>query len=236
MKKIVLGLLLSCIGSSGYALPFCVADPLLKSFSTSSYSQGRRGHRGPRGPTGPVGKTGRSGKDVSFVADRAYLLAPTTLYPIDIDFDSLPMVVPVDHDDLQCPYFEDVTNSFIVPEGGVYQVDYFLKAARVNQVPRTSPAVDTSGLVIGLLIDADLSRAIGLRSLPLVSSTAPLADLVFGTHRIVIRLEKDQRIQLAVLAEPIQQGEGGGVISMQFVQTGSVVDEVAYLSIKKICE
>ncbi len=231
MKKIVYGLLVSFIGISSFTFGFdTVPDPLQKTFLIKDHCRGPRGHKGPRGHTGHrghEGKQGIPGSGVFSIYDRAYLLAPST--SIQINPDDLPMPVPVNLSDLNKPYFNSGTNSFIVPESGVYRIDYFLNSAFVDAQP--SGKSDSGGLVMGIVIDNDTDHPIGIRKLPLTGSLVPGEYVVWGTHQVFVRLTTGQKVQLDILANP--NGDSVPVI-MEFIQFGDVDDEVAYLSIEKV--
>jgi hypothetical protein len=246
MKIIRYCLFLSCIELTGYASGFensCLQHGLndvafIQKNVNKRHHRGRRGHRGSRGNRGPDGENGRPGVSISSVMDRAYFMSPNSEYPdrFVLKPGDLPMVVPVDHTDLGSFFFEQVTNSFIVPESGLYQITYFMKAARLEQFQPSSGLNDAGGLVMGILIDANLSTPIGLKSLPLASSNASCTGAFDETHQIFVRLNKDQRIQIAILADPSKGQAANATYALQFVQKSTLVEEVAYLAIKKITD
>jgi hypothetical protein len=243
MKKIVLGLLMSFVSCSGYALEMEMGFPqpssngfkiLKKHSSDSSSHRGKRGLKGPRGHRGPKGKKGDPGRSASSIADRAYLLAPDVANPIIFNAVNMPMVVPVNHTDLGSVFFDASLNGFVVPESGVYQISYCVKATRfeANGSGGGNLPADASGLVMGIAIDENLDSLIGMRSLPLISSLVPDTDVVFGTHEIFVTLQENQTIRLVIQAIPENTDLTG--VSLQFVQTGAVVGEAAHVSIQKV--
>ncbi len=244
MKKIALGLLVTCTGLTGlgYAAEIqdtysksipSVVDPFQKHCSESSCPRGHRGHRGPRGHRGHKGKQGIPGQSVSTVSDRAYLLAPDNEFMIDTS--NAPVIVPLDQDDLSRPFFDGATlHGFTVPESGVYQINYFLKAVQFD-ISEDPSGSDSSGMVVAIVLDENLLSPIGSRALPLVSPSSPFQNTVWGTHEIFIKLTQGQTVQLVVFKDPSIPGEQSSSLAiMEFSQTGNMIDEVAYLSIQKV--
>jgi hypothetical protein len=234
MRKFLYGWLLSLIGlcSYGYGIDPAIGSPIQKTFlekNSCHYGpRGPRGHRGHTGPKGHRGKQGIPGTLSSTVFDRAFLQAPRK--PITFFPEDLPEAVPVNSTDLNSTYFNPSFNGFVVPENGVYRIDYFLKAIANQFVKKAADFSDTGGLVMGIVVDGDTINPLGIRKIPVITGLAPATSCAWGTHQVFVRLIQGQTIQLYVLADPAVDG----TVSMQLAQTGDIVDEVAYLGIEKV--
>jgi hypothetical protein len=235
MKKLILGLLVSFMGLTGYDYaqdlrmvgehPLCsFTDPLQKCFTEKSYHpRGHRGHRGHRGYAGYQGPQG-----LSSIFNRVSLPAPFFETPI-VFGESLPYVVPMTTRDFFTPGYDTLNNWFVVPEDGVYKISYFMRAIGAGVVQNV--LTDPLGVVVGIVINEELAKPIGIRKIPLVSSSLVLDGMVWGTHQIFRRLNQFDKVQFVVFEIPSAGSDGR---AMQFIQLGGMQDEQAYFSITKV--